>query len=163
MSFKVRAEKPSEVFHVFQILFSAAPVCVPLLIGDLHLSMTNVNWHLWELNRMSLKSSFYQMSEMCQNPKYYIIIMKRFTPSFGAWLSFPEIAYLFGNNSKVWDNLDESREPAHFSQYSCAAQQSVAFLGQKYKIHRCPCLCYDKLFFPKAEVQKHQFQGKKVT
>ena len=44
MSFKVRAEKPSEVVGVFQILFSsAAPVCVPLLIGDLHLSMTNVN------------------------------------------------------------------------------------------------------------------------
>ena len=45
MSFKVGAEKPSEVVRVFQILFSAAPVCafVPLLIGDLHLSMTNVN------------------------------------------------------------------------------------------------------------------------
>ena len=28
MSFKVRAEKPSEVVRVFQILFSAAPVCV---------------------------------------------------------------------------------------------------------------------------------------
>ena len=43
MSFKFRAEKPSEVVRVFQILFSAAPVCVSLLIGDLHLSMTNVN------------------------------------------------------------------------------------------------------------------------
>ena len=102
------------------------------------------------------------LSNVRNVPKSYIYIMKRFTPSFGAWFSFPEIAYLFGNNSKVWDNLDESWEPAHFSQYSCAAQiQSVAFLGQNYKIHRSPSLYYEKLFLPKAEFKNTNFRGKK--